>query len=310
MAQLSTIAYGGWQTCYQLSNAQIDLVITGEVGFRVLRFGFRNQANEFFENPAMLGKTGGDTWLSYGGHRLWHAPEARPRTYYPDNDAVRIEDHGEFVRVIQATENTTGIQKELDLYLIGDSAQVKVVHRLINHNLWTIELAPWAISVMAAGGVGIIPHPPYGSHGENLLPNRNVVLWAYSDMTDPRFTWGKYAILLRQDVNTTNPQKVGMDVKAGWVAYARQNHLFLKTFQAVTGANYTDLGASVEIFTNEKMLEVETLAPLTQLAPQASVEHLENWFLVDHIPTPQTDADVLNHIFPQAEIAHQQSVWG
>ena len=29
------------------------------------------------------GKTGGSEWHIYGGHRLWHAPEVMPRTYYP-----------------------------------------------------------------------------------------------------------------------------------------------------------------------------------------------------------------------------------
>ena len=43
-----------------------------------------------------------------------------------------------------------------------------MTYRLINNNLWDIELAPWAISVMAEGTVGIIPQEPYQPWEENF----------------------------------------------------------------------------------------------------------------------------------------------
>ncbi len=307
MATLETISYGGWQTCYRLANQAIDLVILGDVGLRIIRFGLRDQPNEFFEDPQTLGKTGGDEWRMYGGHRFWHAPESQPRTYTPDNQPVAVKDHGAFVRITQPIEATTGIQKELDIYLVGDSAQVKVVHRLTNHNQWAVELAPWGLSVMAGGGLGIIPLPPMVSHGGNLLPNRNLILWGYTDMTDPRWTWGKDYILLRQDPTAATPQKVGLDVRAGWTAYVRDHHLFLKTFPPVAGATYPDLGSSVELFTNAEMLEVETLAPLKLLAPQASVEHTENWFLFEGLPPVNTESDIHQAVLPHATYALEHS---
>ena len=105
----------------------------------------------------MMGKTGGDEWRIYGGHRLWHAPEDEPRTYWPDNKPVNVEDHGDFVRTIQEVEPTTRLQKEMDIFLSPDKAEVKVIHRIYNHHEWAAEFAPWALSVMAAGGVGITP---------------------------------------------------------------------------------------------------------------------------------------------------------
>ena len=300
---MEKIRYGGWPNCYRLSNDIVDLIVTTDVGPRVIRFGFVGQDNEFKEYEEMMGQTGGDEWRIYGGHRLWHAPEVRSRTYFPDNGPVELKEHDSFVRLVQPTEPTTGIQKEIDLRLWPDKAKVSVTHRLRNTNLWAVELAPWALTVVAQGGKAVIPLPPRGSHEENLLPTNTFTLWAYTDMSDPRWTWGREYVMLRQDPEAQVPQKIGMMVPGGWVAYARNGHLFVKKFNHVLGGYYPDLGCSVETFTNADMLEVETLGPLVRLAPGAAVEHVEGWFLFDDVPVPRDDADVDAHILPKVQIA-------
>ncbi len=303
---VETIAYKGWNTCYRLANDSIELIVTGEVGPRVIHFGFVDsaaEANEFYQDEATLGQTGGDAWHIYGGHRLWHAPEVQPRTYVPDNAPIKMEDHKDFVRFIQPVETLTGIQKEIDITLAPDKAQVTLVHRLRNTNVWTVKLAPWALSVMAEGGRAIIPLPPRGSHTENLLPTNILTLWAYTDMQDPRWTWGTKYVMLRQEPGNVKPQKIGFWVSDGWVAYARAGHLFVKTFEPVPGASYVDFGCNVETFTNDVILEIETLGPLDYVAPGAIVEHVEQWHLFKDVPVPKTDADVDAHIGPNVNKA-------
>ncbi len=287
------VEYGGWPNCYRWSNGLVDLVVTADVGPRVIRFGFVGQANEFKEYPEMLGRVGGEEWRIYGGHRLWHAPEAMPRTYFPDNNPVEVQVHSTFIRVVQPLEPTTGIQKEMDISLEADRPHVRVVHRLRNGSLWPVELAPWALSVMAPGGVAILPMPPRGRHEEQLLPTGALVLWAYTDMSDPRWTWGRRYVRLRQDPTHAAPQKIGVVAPAEtWLAYWRDGHLFLKTFSVVPGACYPDRGCCAELFTNGEMLELETLGPLTVLAPEAVMEHTEDWWLFRDMPFPETDEDV------------------
>jgi hypothetical protein len=300
---MQKVSYGGWSNCYRLSNDKVEMIVTGDVGPRIIRFGFIGQDNEFQEFEALMGMTGGDEWRVYGGHRFWHAPEVQPRTYAPDNEPVAVTQHGEIVRVVQPIEATTGIQKEIDLYLAPDSPHAKLTHRLRNTNLWAVELAPWALSVMAQGGVAIIPLPPRGSHEGNLLPANTITLWAYTDMSDARWTWGHRYIMLRQDPSCERPQKAGVMVPDGWVAYAREGHLFLKTFPFVPGASYPDLGCSVETFTNHLFLEAETLAPLVRLEPGAEVEYVEDWYLFRDVPTPKDEADVERHVLPKVQLA-------
>jgi len=298
---MEKVNYKGWPSCYRLSNGVVDLVFTADVGPRIIRFGFVGEDNEFKEFSELLGLVGGDEWRIYGGHRLWHAPETFPRTYYPDNEPVKVEQHAAFVRVIQPVEPTTGIEKEMDLWLSPDAAHVTVTHRLRNRNLWAVELAPWALSVMAQGGTAILPLPPRGSHTENLAPTSTLTLWAYTDMPDPRWTWGTRYVLLRQDPGGQTPQKVGAMVPEGWAAYAREGHLFVKTFAYVPGEPYPDLGCSAEVFTNADFLEVESLGPFANLLPGAAAEHVEHWFLFRDVPVPHNESDLDRHVLPKVK---------
>ena len=133
---MDKVSYGGWENCVRLSNGAVELVVTTDVGPRVIRFGFVDGQNVFKEYAEQLGQTGGDEWLIYGGHRLWHAPEAKPRTYWADNVPVEYEWDGKALRLFQPVEESTGIRKEMDIVLDPDGPHVTVQHRLINENAW------------------------------------------------------------------------------------------------------------------------------------------------------------------------------
>jgi len=298
---MPTTAYKGWPNCFRLANGVVDLIATTDVGPRIIRFGFTGADNVFKEYEDMLGKTGGGTWNIYGGHRFWHAPEAAPRTYEPDNSPIKLEEHKTFVRLLQPTEKTTGMQKELDVYLDPKEAHARVVHRMRNMNLWAVELAPWALSVMAQGGKAIIPLPPRGEHPNHLAPATTLTLWAYTDMSDPRWTWGNKYIMLRQDSKVSRPTKLGVMNKEGWAAYANGGFLFVKTFTDVPGATYPDWGCSLETYTNAEMLELESLGPMVKLQPKATVEYIEDWFLFRDVLLPASDADVDKNVLPKVK---------
>jgi len=46
------------------------------------------------------------------------------------------------------------------------------MHRLTNRSVWGIDVAPWALTIMNGGGEVIVPHEPYRSHDDYLLPAR------------------------------------------------------------------------------------------------------------------------------------------
>lgn len=305
--EVRQIEYGRWPNCYRLANHAWELIVTTDVGPRIIRCGFVGGDNEFKEYADQLGQTGGGDWRIYGGHRLWHAPEHETRTYVPDNSRVKVEPSDSAVRLVQEIERTTGIQKEIEVRIAPDAAQATITHRLRNAHSSPVTLAPWALSVMAPGGTAILPLPTRESHAGDLLPGNSLALWKYTDMSDPRWTWGHNYILLRQDSSSPDkPQKIGAAAPDGWAAYARAGRLFLKTFRHDPVATYPDRGCSVETFTNRDMLELETLGPLVTLGVGATVEHVEQWWLFRDVPIPRHDADIDAHIFPlvQGVIGH------
>ena len=271
--------YKGWPNCYRMSNGRIELIATTDVGPRIISLRVPGGPNEFKEFDGMIGKTGGDEWRIYGGHRLWHAPETRPRTYAPDNGPVQARVEGHTLHLIQPVEATTGIRKEISLTISEDAPRVRIVHRLRNEGQWPVELAPWALSVMAPGGAAFLPQPTK-AHPDRRLPNRSLTLWPYTDMSDPRLVWGKeFFIVKSQDAD--RPTKIGVSANDGWAAYANHGRLFVKRFNYDESGRYPDFGSAVEIYTATGMLELETLGPLRTLSPGGAVEHLEEWHLLD-----------------------------
>ena len=299
---IEPISYGGWNNCLKLSNGTVEIVATLDVGPRLIRFGFEGGPNAFKEFEDTLGQTGGDTWNSYGGHRLWHAPEEMPRTYVADNFPVEMEDHGDFIRLRPPLEATTGMQKEYDVFLL-EGARARIVHRTYNRNVWGVEFAMWSLSVMDAGGACFFPLPERGPHPENLAPASTLTLWKFSDLSDPRWQWMSKYIGLKQEVNKPSPQKIGAWVPDGWAAYANKNQLFVKFFGAAEDEMYPDLNCNFETFTNEAMLEIETLGPLLVLEPGESVEHVEEWALFDNVEMPQSEADIDKNVLPLVQSA-------
>jgi len=302
---VTKVAHAGWKNCHRIANGKIDAIVTADVGPRVIRFGFVGGPNEFHQFPDQVGRTrsaaGGDEWRIYGGHRLWHAPEAMPRSYAPDNRPIEVRHEGAIVRCIQPVEQSTGIQKEIVLTMDPTEARMRVTHRLTNRGLWPVRLAPWALSVMETGGCAILPLPTTAPQGK-LLPNARVILWSYSDMADPRFTWSAKYVLFRQDSEATSPGKVGIMATDGWGAYANRGHLFVKTFTFDPEGEYPDMGSSLEVYSASDFLELETVAPLTMLGPGETVEHVEVWHLFDGVrfkPDPRTvDSVVLPLVKP------------
>jgi hypothetical protein len=59
---------------------------------------------------------------------------------------------------------------------------------------------------------------------------------------------------------------------------------FVKKF-AIPDAvqNYPDWGCNVEIYCNDKFIELETLGPMVKLESGAEVQHAEVWELFDNL---------------------------
>ena len=293
---MEPVEFGGWPNCIRLRNERIEVIVTTDVGPRIIRLGFIDGQNLFKTFDDTLGRTGGEAWHSYGGHRFWHAPEVMPRSYAPDNGPVEHDWDGRTL-TLRSEETANGLAKEMRVTLSPAEARVEVGHRLVNRNPWAVELAPWALSVMAPGGRAIVPQEPYRPHPDALEPARPVVVWKFTDMSDPRWTGGRRYVQLRQDPSATSKQKAGVLNTRGWAAYLLDGEAFIKDYPFVPGATYPDMGCNTELFTDPDMLEVETLGPLTRLEPGAHLDHVEGWLLAK-VTAGTSDEEIDEHLLP------------
>ena len=69
--------FNGWQDNVRLANGEIELMVTTQVGPRVVRVGFIGERNLFAEIEGQQGGTGEEEWMIRGGHRFWIAPEEK-----------------------------------------------------------------------------------------------------------------------------------------------------------------------------------------------------------------------------------------
>jgi hypothetical protein len=293
------VEYKGWTNCYKVSNGEVELIITGDVGPRVIRFGFVGGDNLLKEFPDQIGKTGETDFQLRGGDRVWKAPEDPIATWAPDNVPVTVQITPNGVIAREPVEPLTGLQKEIEVSLASSGTTATVYHRITNHSLFPLEFAPWALTMMAQGGTVISGFPPRGHHPQNLEATNPLVMWAYTNLSDPRWKFTRKYLTLHQDPNNSDAQKLGMFNQNTWAAYLRDDEVFVKRTTADPSKQYPDFGCSFETFTNNLFLEIETLGPLTKLTPGKTVELVEHWGLFRNVKLDAiTDEDLDRTILP------------
>jgi hypothetical protein len=304
---LERIPYRGWNNAYKISNGTVELIVLADVGPRIISYRFIGGENQLHEVEADIGQLGGSNFRLYGGHRLWVSPELES-TYFPDNLPVSVSDQGNKVRFTAPVEQPPpgqSLQKELEVELASSGSEVSITHRLTNHNRRAIQLAPWAPTMLPPGGNAILPLPPKAAMDKDHYQSVGVLaMWSFTDLGDSRWIFGTEYIQLKQLSEPTGrfkEQMCGIYNPAGWGAYYRDGHLFVKRAPVIPGARYPDFGCNFEVFTNPDFLELEILGPLEELRPAESIIHSEHWWLFSNVADGTSDDWVRSDIISLIE---------
>jgi hypothetical protein len=249
--------------------------------------------------------------LSKGRFRWWPTGQEATRTLQahqaqlllatgnPDNAPVKIQATASGLIAREPVEPLTRLQKEIEVSMAPSGYTVIVSHRIANRSLFPLEFAPWALTMMAPGGIAVTGFPPRGKHPANLEATNPLVVWAYADLADPRWKFTRKFLTLRQNPNNSEPQKLGLFNPDTWAVYLLNGEAFLKRTTPNAAKTYTDFGCSFETFTNNEFLEIETLGPMTRLQPGQSVEHIERWGLFRNIkPAALSDDQLTRALAP------------
>lgn len=261
-----------------VENEHLRIEVALDAGPRVVWLSRPGGRNVFAETPEIDWPTvHGRPYRILGGHRLWSSPECPLDEQVPDDEPVTLRELADGIEVVGATKTHDGLTRRIELRPAADGPRVHVTHVLENGGDRTVRAAAWALTQMTPGGVGMLPLP--GGGGSAQLPNRNVVLWPYSSVADPRFELIDGEIRVRA-TGDAGFFKAGCLNVSGEVFYELDDVVFRKRFSPKPDAEHVDFGCNTEVYVRAEFLELETLTPLHDVEPGGSIVHVEEWQLV------------------------------
>ena len=138
----SEISYKNFGKCIKMENDTTELIVTVDVGPRVIYYGLKGKRNifredinrdsfndkqqlhDFFETE--------ENWYIYGGHRLWSSPESYPESYTPDNHPVSYEIDGNTIKLMPEDRIKVGERHIMTVTLNDSSSDVTIKHAIKN----------------------------------------------------------------------------------------------------------------------------------------------------------------------------------
>ena len=281
-------SYLNYGRALQLSDGKYEIIATLDVGPRIMHMSLCGKHN-VLEDQAPLEEAlpDGSIYRILGGHRVWHSPEAYPRSYMRDDKPIaRYELFDDGIRLYQETEEWTKIEKSIEARFTPNG--IRIINYLTNHGAWEIEMAVWSLSVGSRGGREIIP---VVQRNAGLQTNTGYRSWGYSRMDDYRARWGQRYIVVDNNAEDTSAFKFGFLNEIGWMAYFNHGQCFVKQFGFTKGAKYPDQGCNFETYTSSWGVELETLSPFYKVKPGKTIQHEELWNVVEAPVVPERDED-------------------
>ena len=260
-----------------IENEHFRVECLAEAGPRIVRLiPIWMGENLFAETPDIYRTTPDGEYHFYGGHRLSVAPESLARSYVPDDDGLEVEERTDGVRLKGMVERGSNIRKTISIQLSSSGPFVLVKHSLENQGNKPVKLSPWAITMMRPGGVGIMPQQTKFTDSDGLQPNRRFAFWPYSQWSDRRLRLSEEFVAIKAGAPREGV-KIGYFNPHGWMGYLFDDVFFVKRFGVRGDDIYPDFGCNSEAFSNHRVVELQSLGPVTELAPKHSVIHTETW---------------------------------
>lgn len=287
------INYKHYGKCLKITNSVVEIMVTIEYGPRIVKYGYVSGRNQFAEDVNNKISTSNGDYYIIGGHRFWHLPENKDRTYIPDNKKVEYESIFNGVRLIQEIEKWTQVQKIIEITFELSSSKVNILHKIVSLNAFDINISVSGITAMSKGGIEIIP---LEERKIGTMPNKSFVFWPYSNIKDSRVYFGDRYIAMKVCENVFENFKIGFNTNLSYAMYYNENELFVKQFKRdKNNSNYPHMGCSYESFIGINYIEMQTNSPIYTISTNQCVEHLEIWDLYKDVNLDFIDIFIDNY---------------
>lgn len=303
--------FRGWDACF-IENDLLRLVAVPAIGGRIMALDL-GPFNYFFVDPDLVGKlfsaeeNQGDgslaAWKNYGGDKTWPAPQGWDSPDQWPGPPDPVLDSGRYsveelvctadtatIRMVSPADARTGIQIVRQFTLRRGSSQVQVELSFKNVVARPVRWSIWDVVQLRADKVedGRLVHDPSCTVTVPLNPQSRFAK-GYQVMfgAENNSQWqadtasGLFTAAYEWQIG-----KVGLDSRAGWVAFSqgREGYAFVERFEVVEGAEYPDGGSTVEFWTTGAgqvgnldyaattvfLMEAEVLGPLREIPPGES----------------------------------------
>lgn len=268
--------------CVRISNSVIEVYITVDKGPRIIHFGFINEKNVLFTkniidiipnskfNASKQNTEGLDT---YSGHRLL-LKEYPTKSNIPiiDNQPVVYSILPKGVRFVPLYKD---FQTSIEITLNENTNNLMILHSVKNLSHSKKDLAICAAtSFSGKNGILVVPQ---NEKGVNISSNRTLSLWPYSKINDNRLTLFDKYITFAPNTKIKKPFRLGTNNNLGWTAFVCDNTAVFKHFVHNSNAKYLNGESSLEFFSTENILTVESLSPIFEIERKETARHAENW---------------------------------
>jgi hypothetical protein len=270
--KVEKVEFFGWQEAYRLSLGELAMVVVAEIGPRILSLSVGGGPNLLMVDHDTAGQGQGDAeWHIYGGHRVWVAPETED-TYAPDNVCCEVDASDDGLTVVGSISPQTKLRKRLTITGQGDRFVVE--QGVLNTGDMLQTGAVWALTCVEPSGTIVFPWGRGGRWDLKKIVYWNEWIGHSSDVTSRQ--WQPRSDLFRI-VPTGEEGKVGTNSPEGWVALCREDATFVKSHAWRPGVRYPDEDCSIQVYTCDRFIEMETLSPLAVFHPGEEIIHQEVW---------------------------------
>ncbi len=247
---------------YVYELAPIKLKIDPAKGARIVEFSYRNK--NLFTSPEINA-------INYGA-TLWPSPQSLwvwPPIATLDSAAYQVKQAGNNVKFISAVDESLKIQFEKQIKPNAGDSSFAIHYTIYNKHNKPVEIAPWEVARVAKGGLIFYPA------GDEINIRKNNATPVPFQRIENMYWYQDKKQLPEESLLKIS------DGAEGWLAYAWEGLLFVKTFKDVVKEEFAPGEGDVEIFVcgDAEYMELENQGKYKELQPNEKYKWVVKWYL-------------------------------
>lgn len=247
-----TFTWNNWEAV-KCNAGETEMIVGVSAGPRILSISHRGGKNLLYIDHTDFRV--GD-WRMYGGHRFTIAPETEA-SYYPDNTPCEVT-ITDTALLVKGPQRKDGIRLSMNI-TAAETGGFNIQHILENNGsenwngmLWAITCVPRIGDILASCTTAAINYWP-GTAKENWQQTEQYLIPAAGNFRG----------------------KTGWYEERGWLAAMQASAKLI-----IHNKDHSRPGNNnLEIFVCKDYAELETLSPVQTIAPGASAQHLQHWYI-------------------------------